>query len=266
MQSTCRGSNFRTKIWFERSFNWKSNFNPWAKSFWTFWWHLFWGLFELIFKCPEDHIEEKKVLNRIFSWLTISGVWEKKICISDSNLPSGLSKLNSMCQWIFFHETKDFEKNTYYHNHFRFLDGNFPSLSQEISQKFISSAFNLSGEIFRENRLWETNSFSLFFFKNFLLFSLFCEFTQIFLGSVLRTELYVSTGLSSWEVFSLKKKFQIVFQFVGQSFSGLWQNVFCTVVRTAFFVSSGTFHGEKFFEKPCLLTWGSSVKLSRNSK
>ena len=178
----------------------------------------------------------------------------------------GVVKLELYVPVIFFHETKDFEKNIYYHSHFRFLDGNFPGLSQEISRKFISSAFNLSGEIFWENRLRETNSFSLFFLKKFLLFSLFCEFTQIFLGSVPRTELYVSTGLSSWEVFSLKKKFQIVFQFVGQSFSGLWQNVFCTVVRTAFFVSSGTFHGEKFFEKPCFFTWRSSVKLSGNSK
>ena len=121
------------------------------------------GSFELIFKCPEDHIEEKKVLNRIFSWLTIFGVWAKVFCISDSNFPSGLSKLNSMCQWIFFHETKDFDKNIYYYNHFRFLDGNFPGLSQEISRKFISSAFNLSAEKFWENHLRETNSFSLFF-------------------------------------------------------------------------------------------------------
>ena len=165
----------------------------------------------------------------------------------------------------FFSRNKRFWKKIYYHNHFRFSDGNSPGLGQEISCRFISSAFDLSGENFRENQLQETNSFSLFFFR-FLRFSIFCEFTQTFIGSVVRTELYVSTGLSSWEAFSLKKKFQIVFQFVGQSFSGLWQNVFCTVVRTAFFVSSGTFHGEKFFEKSCFFTWGSSVKLSRNSK
>ena len=35
------------------------------------------GLFELLFKCPEDHIEEKKVLNRIFSWITAFAVWAK---------------------------------------------------------------------------------------------------------------------------------------------------------------------------------------------
>ena len=68
------------------------------------------GSLELIFKCPEDHIEEKKVLSRIFNWLTTFGVWAKNFCISDLNLPSGLSKLKSMCQWIFFQETKDFEK------------------------------------------------------------------------------------------------------------------------------------------------------------
>ena len=37
------------------------------------------------------------------------------------------------------------------------------------------------------------------------------------------------------------------------------------LVRTAFFVSSGSFHEEKFFEKPCSFTWGNSLKLSRNS-
>ena len=265
MQSTWPRSNFGIKIWFQRSFNWKSNFNPWAKIFWTFWWPLFCGLVRTYFQTSRGWFWRKEVLNWIFSCLTTFGVWAKIFCISDSNLPSGLSKLNSMCQWIFFHETNDFEKNIYYHNHFRFLDGNFPGLSQEISRRFISPAFNLSGEIFRENQLRETNSFSLFFFR-FLRFSPFCEFTQILIGSVVRTELYVCTGLSSWEAFSLKTKFQILFQFVGQSFSCLWQNVFCTVVRTAFFVSSGTFHGEKFFEKPCFFTWGSSVKLSRNSK
>ena len=47
-------------------------------------------------------LKKKNVLNRIFSWLTTFGVWAKMFCISDSNLPSGLSKWNSMCQWIFF--------------------------------------------------------------------------------------------------------------------------------------------------------------------
>ena len=131
----------------------------------------------------------------------------------------GVVKTEIYVPVIFFSRNKRFWKNIYYHNHFRFSDGNFPGLSQEISRRFISSAFDLSGENFRENQLQKTNSFSLFFFR-FLRFSLFCEFTQILIGSVVRTELYVSTGLSSWEAFSLKKKFQIVFQFVGQSFSG----------------------------------------------
>ena len=55
-------------------------------------------------------LKKKNVLNRIFSWLTTFGVWAIIFCISDSNFPSGLSKLNSMCQWFFFHETNDFEK------------------------------------------------------------------------------------------------------------------------------------------------------------
>ena len=38
------GAIFWIKIWFERSFIWKGIFNPWAKSFRTFWWHLLCGL------------------------------------------------------------------------------------------------------------------------------------------------------------------------------------------------------------------------------
>ena len=202
--------------------------------------------FELIFKCPEDHFEEKKVLSWSFSWLTTFGVWAKIFGISDSNLPSGLSKLESMCQWSFYHETKDFEKIYIITITFGFQTAIF-----QVWVKKILASLSVLHSICLEKNFERINCGKqtlshCFFLKKFLLFSLFCEFTQIFLGSVPRTELYVSTGLSSWEVFSLKKKFQNVFQFVGQSFSGLWQNVFCTVVRTAFFVSSGTIHGEKF--------------------
>ena len=62
----------------------------------------------------------------------------------------------------------------------------------------------LSRESFAGNKL-----FFIVFFR-FLRFSFFCEFTQIF-GSVVRTELYFSSGLSSWEAFSLKKKHFILY-------------------------------------------------------
>ena len=60
----------------------------------------------------------------------------------------------------------------------------------------------LSRESFAGNKLF----FIVFFFR-FSRFSFFCEITQIFIGSVVRTELYFSTGLSSCEAFSLKKNF-----------------------------------------------------------
>ena len=164
----------------------------------------------------------------------------------------------------FFHETNDFGKIYIITITFGFQTAIF----QVWVKKFLAGLSVLHSiclEKFFEGINCGKQTLSHCFLK-FLRFSLFCEFRQIFIGSVVRTELYVSTGLSSWEAFSLKKKFQIIFQFAGQSFSGLWQNVLCTVVRTALFVSSGTFHGEKFFEKPCFFTWGSSVKISRNSK
>ena len=203
-------------------------------------------------------------MSRIFNWLTTFGVWAKNFCISDLNLPSGLSKLKSMCQWIFFQETNDFEKIYI----ITIIFGFWTAIFQVWVNKFLAGSSVLHSiclEKFFERINCGKQTLSHCFFFRFLRFPLFCEFTQIFIGSVVRTELYFSIGLSSWEAFSLKKKFQIIFQFVGQSFSGLWQNVFCTVVRTTFFVSSGTFHGEKFFEKPCLFTWGNSLKLYRNS-
>ena len=190
----------------------------------------------------------KKVLNRNISLLTTFGVWAKSFCILHSNLPARLTKQNSMCQWNLFSRDTDSWKNILYHNHFRILDGIFPGLRQKISGRYISSAFICLEKRFKSHSL-ETNWFSLFF--RYLRISFFWEFTQVFIGSVVRSELYVSTWLSSWEFFSSQKFFQNVIHFVGQSISGLRQNVPCTIVRTAIFVSSGTFKEEKCFERLC---------------
>ena len=55
---------------------------------------------------------------------------------------------------------------------------------------------------------------------------------------------------------------------VGQSISGFLQNVFCTIVRTAFFVSSGSFHEEKILQNLVFLyeeiRWNFLELLSKN--
>ena len=71
----------------------------------------------------------------------------------------------------FFSRNKWFWKNIYHHNHFRFLDGNFPGLSQKNSGRFISSAFNLSGENFRGNHLRENKLSLIAFSRIFTLFT-----------------------------------------------------------------------------------------------
>ena len=119
---------------------------------------------------------------------------------------------------------------------------------------------NISRESIAGNKL-----FFIAFFKIFTLFTFLWIYAYFYWQCCQNWTLHFHRIVFTGSLF-MEKKFQIVFQFVGQSFSGLWQNVFCTVVRTAFFVSSGTLHGEKFSQKPRFFTWGSSVKLSRNLK
>ena len=141
-------------------------------------------------------LKKKNVLNRIFSWLTTFGVWAKIFCISDSNLPSGLSKWNSMCQWIFFHETNDFEKIYI----ITMIFGFWTAIFQVWVKKFLAGLSVLHSicleKIFERISCWKQTLSHCFF--RFLRFSFFCEITQIFIGSVVRSELYLSTGLSSW--------------------------------------------------------------------
>ena len=60
------------------------------------------------------------------------------------------------------------------------------------------------------------------------------DFTQNFIGWSVRTALYVSTGLFSWEVSTLKKNsFQTLFCIFDGDFSGFRQKFSSTVVRTA---------------------------------
>ena len=64
--------------------------------------------------------------------------------------------------------------------------------------------------------------------------SFFLDFTQTFIDQSVRTALYVSTGLFSWEASSLKKNtFPIVLHILGGNFLGFRQIFSSTVVRTA---------------------------------
>ena len=58
----------------------------------------------------------------------------------------------------------------------------------------------------------------------------FSDFTENFIGWSVRTALYVSTWLFSWEVWSLKKKFQNFFPFLDGDFSGFRRQICSTVV------------------------------------
>ena len=60
------------------------------------------------------------------------------------------------------------------------------------------------------------------------------EFTQTSFVWSLRTALYVSLGLFSWESFFLEKNtFPFVFHILGANFSGFWQNFSTTAVKNA---------------------------------
>ena len=176
----------------------------------------------------------------------------------------GVVKIELYVPVKFFPRNKWFWKNIYYHNHFRFLDGNFPGLRQKISCRFISSAFNLSGENFRENHLLETNSFSLFFL-DFYAFLFSVKLRRFLLAVLSELNSTFPQDCLHGKPFLWKKFFNSIslcrrkyFVVYGKTFSA-------RLVRTAFFVCSGSFHEEKIFEKHCLYTWGNSLKVSRNS-
>ena len=60
----------------------------------------------------------------------------------------------TLCARMTFCRKTDYENNLS-RNNFRISDGNIPGLRQKISGRFISSAFNLSGETFQENHCWK---------------------------------------------------------------------------------------------------------------
>ena len=63
----------------------------------------------------------------------------------------------------------------------------------------------------------------------------FSDFTQFSIDWSVRTALYVSRGLFSWEATFLKKKTlsKLCFTFLGRKFSGFRHNYSSTVIRTA---------------------------------
>ena len=130
----------------------------------------------------------------------------------------GVVKTELYVPMNFFSRKTHFWENIYYQNHFRFLDGNFPGLRQKFSGRFSILHSNCLEKVVERTICWKQTPAHCFL--RFLRFTFFCEFTQIFVGRVVRAELYVSARLFSWEAFSLKKSFLNCISLCGLKYFG----------------------------------------------
>ena len=113
-------------------------------------------------------------------------------------------------------------------------------------------------EFFKRIICWRKIFLIVFF--GYIRILYFSVFSQIVISRDVKTEVYECTVLSSWEASFLKKKlFEFYFTFRPNC---VWfmANFSNTVVKTAFFVSSGTIREEKFFENHGFFTLVNSVK------
>ena len=191
-------------------------------------------------RCPQERTEEKKSLKRNFlnHFRTLT---EKNFGLWKNTLRHGFQKwflrVRGTLSGIFWRIRKcnlspypEFDQKTFV-------------LSVEVSSRFIKNAFNVSKRMF-----W-----GLFFRKSSFFFFIFAlsaknltSFWRKVLERTVKTAFYAHRGKIRW-FFLRKKNFSSMSDFFCMNFSMFLRNFFGKLVKSAIWVSRGTFWGQNNF-------------------